>query len=381
MLDRVCQKSYHKSNPKRENTKRRNWRESRKMKLDINDLMKECERIANERKNQPEKKNAVLPGNGKKNGAWDLFNPLRRRCGYDNSKIGAYSATISAVPGNVESFYYYANEDVLTEYKDMIDAYGVEMCVSCPCHCPGCYADKEKRYQAVFETLLLNTLEMHLNPVLFYELVENEIFNGAHSKEIEKVRIHECGEFVNEADFFAAMDMMSKHTDMPFFGYSKQPFVGVAYVNGEIPENVHFSCSPWVTRDGKVLCAAISDMHQFIFDDGSDPTRDSIIHCYCSNPDGTVNKGNTCTGCGRCVKARKGTKTAVFPHGVALKNTWLAGRALYYIDVCGADRKEACALAIKDGLTACKRWQPESVEKLIVRLVKAVKDAEKEREQ
>lgn len=344
-------------------------------------IINDCVELAQK---SEKREKVVLPGNGKKTKTWDLFDPSRRRCGYDNSKIGALSATISAMPGTVNTLSYNACVAILEEYKAMIDKYGADYCVSCPCDCPGCYAMKEKRYSAVMETLLLNTIELHIDPARFYALVENEIFFGKHAGQIEKVRIHECGEFVNENDFSAAMDMMKKHPDMPFFGYSKRDFVGRAYLNGQIPENVRFSCSPWETRDGKVLCAPIGDMHQFIYDDGTDPKRDKIVHCWCSNPDGTVNKENTCSDCGRCIRAKEGTRTAVFPHGVKLSETWLAGRARYYMET-GETLETASALAFRDGMTVCKKWtstlDSESIFESVRKLARAIKNDMKERGQ
>lgn len=341
-------------------------------------IINDCVELAQK---SEKREKVVLPGNGKKTKTWDLFDPSRRRCGYDNSKIGALSATVSLMPGNVESIKEYANKDVLSLYADLIGTVGWEMCVSCPCRCPGCYAMKEKRYFDVMETLLLNTIECWKDPVRFWGLVESELFSGSHAGQIEKVRIHECGEYTNENEFYISLAMMSRHPEMPFFGYSKRAFIGTAYLAGQIPKNVHFSCSPWITRDGKILCEPVGDMHQYIYDDGTDPARDAVLHCYCSNPDGTTNKENTCSNCLRCVRAVPGTKTAVYPHGVALKATWLAGRALYYVDVMKEDVTSASALAVRDGLTLCKRWRVDDVKKLIVRLVKATKENIKERGQ
>lgn len=324
---------------------------------------------------------AVMPGAGKKTGAWSLFDPARRRCGYDNGKVGASVATVSVMPGTAASLDYNAAAAVLDEYKNMIDVYGVRACVSCPHDCPGCYAMSEKRYPAVMETWLLNTIELHCNPEKFYSLVENELFAGPHAGTFAAVRIHEGGEFINEKDFSCALAMMKRHPDMVFYGYSKMDFVGRAYESGTIPENVRFSCSPWITRDGVVLCAPVSDMHQFIFDDGTDPARDSIVHCYASNPDGTVNHGNTCDRCRRCINARKGTQTAVYPHGNGIGRSWLAGRMQFYIETVGMDMQTAAESAYNDAMRNARVWArniaPESVPALAKKLVAGVKRARK----
>ena len=246
----------------------------------------------------------------------------RTRAGYNNDKTGC--PTFSTMPGTAASLARFAPASMLDNFADLITA-AAGHCTTCGQDCPGCYAMALKAYPEVFTKYLLNTIELWADPVRFYAMLEEELFADAWTAP-EEVRIHEAGEFVNMADFWAFVDMAARHPGTRFFGYSKDRAILELYAAGLLPANIKFACSPWITADGRVLCAPVGNAYQYIYNDGSIRALDAVTSCPCSNPDGSTNKKVTCRRCQRCVKAIDGEKTTVYPHGVAIANTWLAGR-------------------------------------------------------
>ena len=306
-----------------------------------------------------------------------LFDASRTRCGYNNSKVCA--PTLSAMPGAHGSIKEYAAAAMLDLYADIIRD-NARACTTCAHTCPGCYAMKLKAYPAVFEKYLLNTLEINSDPARFYALVEKELFADPYTAP-RVVRIHEAGEFVNAADIAAFLEFAARHPETVFFGYSKDADIQKMQAAGTLPGNVRFACSPWITKDGTVLCAPVADCYQYIYNDGSVFAYDTLVKCPCSNPDGTANKDATCVKCGRCVRCKDGEKTAVFPHGVALADTWLAGRARVYMSDFSLDYADAAAAAYADALKQARKVWAEAaaadLEKRVARLVKALKNADR----
>lgn len=312
--------------------------------------------------------------------AYTLFDPGRTRCGYNNSKV--CMPTLSTMPGTEKSLLKNASKTALALYADIIENAHKSgtRCTTCENDCPHCYAMNEKCYTAVFEKWLLNTLELFADPVRFYELVENELFPNEYTRPAA-VRMHESGEFAGLGDIFAFCEFARRHSDTRFYGYSKDENIHEMQKAGTLPENVKFACSPWILADGTVLCPPIDNVYQFIFNDGTNPANDCVPKCPCSNPDGSVNKDATCAACGRCVRCINGTKTAVFPHGVPLAETWLAGRCRSYMDKFGLDYTTAAAAAYNDAMNQARKvWREKAAADLparIAKLAKAIQAADK----
>lgn len=306
-----------------------------------------------------------------------LFDPSRTRCGYNNSKVGM--PTISTMPGTAASLRFNASGAAYTLYEELIKE-NTGCCTTCGQDCPGCYAMALKTYSAVFEKYLLNTIELFKDPDRFYYLVEKELYSNPFSAP-RAVRMHEAGEFAGLADINAFFRFARRHPETIFFGYSKDKAFQDMQRAGIVPENVKFACSPWILADGTVLCAPVDNVYQYIYNDGTNRAHDAIVKCYCSNPDGTANKGATCADCGRCIRCKDGDKTAVFPHGVKLADSWLAGRTRLIIAETGADLTTAARAAYNEALTqAVPAWKNQAsadLEKRVAKLVKAIKDADR----
>lgn len=320
---------------------------------------------------------------GKQETMYNLFDENRTRCGYNNSKVCA--PTMSTMPGTAASLAKNAPEKTLAIYSDMIQEYSARgLCTTCAHDCPGCYAMALKAYPAVFEKYLLNTIELYSDPVRFYALVEKELFADPYTAP-RVVRIHEAGEFTGSADIAAFIAFAARHAETIFFGYSKDERIQDLQRAGTLPKNVRFACSPWILADGTVLCAPVESVYQYIYNDGTNPALDKVVKCPCSNPDGTSNKDATCVKCGRCVRCKDGDKTAVFPHGVSLANSWLAGRARLYMKDFSLDYAAAAAAAYQDAMKQARpTWAEKAasdlesrVKKLSAALKKADRDAAK----
>ena len=319
----------------------------------------------------------MIAANSKLKKHYDLFDPSRTRCGYNNSKVCA--PTLSTMPGTAASLEKYAAAVMLQLYSDYLEEYA-HACTTCGQDCPGCYAMRLKSYPDVFEKYLLNTIELYTDPVRFYELVEAELFSDPYTAP-RVVRLHEAGEFASAADVDACFAFARRHPETVFFGYTKDKYVQRLQAAGQLPENVRFACSPWILADGTVLCAPIGDAYQYIYNDGTNTAHDTLVKCPCSNPDGTANKDATCVKCGRCVRCKDGEKTAVFPHGVALAETWLAGRTRLYMHDFNVDYMTAAGLAYNDALQQARPvWKEKALADLETRIAKlaaAVKKADK----
>ena len=305
-----------------------------------------------------------------------LWDETRTRCGYNNSKVCA--PTLSTMPGTPETIAENASKTALALYENLIKK-NAGKCGTCAARCPGCYAMALKAYTDVFEKYLLNTLELWENPARFYALVEKELYADIYNAP-RVVRMHEAGEFCGAADIAAFLQFAMRHPETRFFGYSKDEKIQEMQKAGTLPENVKFACSPWITENGIVLCAPIGEIYQYIYNDGTNRAHDKLIKCPCSNPDGTANKNATCVKCGRCIRCKDGEKTAVFPHGVGLAHSWLAGRARLYMRDFSLSYTDAAAAAYSDALKqAAKTWADNAaadIENRVKKLAKALRAAD-----
>lgn len=279
-----------------------------------------------------------------------LFDESRRRVSYGNGKTGYPS--INTLAGCCTEKYSGALPLIIRMLFPQVKG-------TCPETCPGCYALPITRNFIPAITNILNTLETEKDPVRFYALVEKELYYGPLATIPPVVRVHDSGEYKDAADVAASFDFFARHKDTTeFYGYSKSELIAAAYKNGTMPDNFKTACSPWIdATTGRVLCAPVSDMYQFIYDDGTNPDYDALIHCPAVNVYGG-RTGVQCKDCRRCVNAKPGTKTAVYAHGNgaadAAKNIALRGgkvrgviltlaAVLEYREKAKAARKEKAA--------------------------------------
>lgn len=231
----------------------------------------------------------------------DVFSPERNRVSYGNGKTGF--ASINFLAGNRDETY---NGYLPAPVREWVQENGV--CGTCSGTCPGCYARKTTRYFRVSITDILNTIEIKLNPVRFYELVEAELDRDGWP---ETIRLHDSGEFDSLAHFTATMDFVIRHPGTRFYGYTKEAGLVNAYGYDRIKaiKNLAFSCSPWPG-----YCEPIYDMAQFCYDDGSNPELAKLPHCPAVDRNGK-RTGVQCKDCNHCPNAKPGDRWAVYAHG------------------------------------------------------------------
>lgn len=234
-----------------------------------------------------------------------LFDESRRRVSYGNGKTGYPS--VNTLAGACTCSYSGSLPAVIRALFPDIKG-------TCPETCPGCYALPITRNFIPAITTILNTIETERSAARFYRLVEKELFENPGAPCPDTVRIHDSGEFLYQSDITAAFDFAARHPGTTFYSYSKSLLVRAAYEAGTIPENIHFACSPWIKPDGTVLCAPVGEMYQFIYDDGTDASLDTLPHCPAVNVYGE-RTGVQCKQCGLCKRAEKGKRVAVYAHG------------------------------------------------------------------
>ncbi len=239
-----------------------------------------------------------------------LFDPTRQRCSTDNSKTGLVSCSLLAGK----------NTHKYDGYTPACMAALPPVSGSCNCDCvdengkPACYAKVMTRLPEVFIKFYLNTIEIRIDPVKFFELVENEIFSGPELMHPRMFRINDSGD-IDSASYLAALtDMMRRHPGTQYGTYTKRDDIVTPEIIDTLPENLTLSCSPW-----KDISKPIGNLPQFIYDDGTDPEIAKLPHCPAVSKDGS-RTGVKCCRCGHCYIAKPGERWAVYAHGPARKN-------------------------------------------------------------
>lgn len=178
---------------------------------------------------------------------------------------------------------------------------------TCAGTCPGCYALRMTRYNETFNMLYTNTASARENPRATVAAVEREIFKNPLTAP-RVFRIHDSGDFFSLEYFAAWCEMIARHPETRFGAYTKAADIVTAYGLENIPANFTLSCSPW-----EGYCAAIGDLPQFIYDDGTRPEYALLPHCPAVDKNGK-RTGITCAQCGHCYRAKNGDKWAVYAH-------------------------------------------------------------------
>lgn len=169
------------------------------------------------------------------------------------------------------------------------------------------------RYIGAGVMYAINNIEARENPARFVELVESELYDSAMLPRF--FRWHDSGDFVSVEYMRAVFDMARRHPETHFYAYTKR-YALLDAIGGvdAIPENFTVNVSPWAAMG----VGGYADLPQFIYDDGSDPEIAALPHCPAIDKDGKET-GVHCINCRRCVTAARGQKTAIYPHGAAVK--------------------------------------------------------------
>ena len=124
------------------------------------------------------------------------------------------------------------------------------------------------------------------------------------------IRLNAAGE-IPSYEFLERMAKFAKdNPTVIFYTYTKRYAWLEKYVkeNGDLPSNLVISVSIWHNNYDNPL-----GFPEFIYDDLTDSSLRDIPHCKAVNEDGSES-GITCAQCKMCIKAKKGSKIAVYAH-------------------------------------------------------------------
>lgn len=232
---------------------------------------------------------------------WDKFRP---RCSWNNGKTGFPS--VNLLSGKADHEYDGALPAAVR--KAIREEHGcAALCGTCPEDCEGCYAKMVTRNIIPGIKTALNTIEAKADPERFVWHVEKELFET--SVAVPKVvRFHDLGEWFSRDYLETSCSMMKRHeVTTKFYGYTKANAVVEPYI-GSLPDNFTQNCSPWEGH-----CDPIGDLPQFIYDCGDNPALRDLPHCPAVDSNGK-RTGITCSQCGACARAKRGTRRAVYAH-------------------------------------------------------------------
>lgn len=216
----------------------------------------------------------------------------------DNEKTGIMS--FSTLAGDMSTKYGgYVPETRKGE--------AVKVCGTCAGTCPDCYALRMTRYNAVFDNYRDNTEAVKADPVGTVLAIEQLLFSNPFTAP-RVFRFHDSGDFCSLEYFTAVCAMIARHPETIFGSYTKARDIVLSYGVENIPANFSLQCSPW-----EGVCEPIADLPQFIYDDGTNPELASLPHCPAVDKNGK-RTGVMCKDCGRCYRAKRGQKTAVYAH-------------------------------------------------------------------
>lgn len=167
-----------------------------------------------------------------------------------------------------------------------------------------CYAMCETRYPAV---LVARTNNTNIVKSGRFDLLFDGVVSYVNANNCSRFRWNASGEIYNENMFLCMVDIARECPTCNFYTYTKRYEILEKYAD-IIPDNLKMSVSIWHKNYNNPL-----GFHEFIYDDGLEPELASVVHCPAVNKEGHKT-GITCEQCGRCARANKGEKTAVYAH-------------------------------------------------------------------
>lgn len=215
-----------------------------------------------------------------------------------NSKLGRVY-NFSTLPGAG----YVTNRDGIP----ICDVAGTCMGVCSSCE-HDCYAVRIMRMNrpTVINAWAENT-NLTMNP---FDL-RRAVLAFIDEKKPDLIRWHVSGEFHSYFYFEMVARICKERPDVIIYTYTKHDdFIHLyRYKFGMLPENFRVTYSaPFGTMDH-----AVTGLHTFVYDDGTDAEIASLPHCPAVDRDGKQT-GVSCSKCHRCIDAKPGTFTAVHAH-------------------------------------------------------------------
>ena len=177
----------------------------------------------------------------------------------------------------------------------------------CDCCKHDCYAIKTQVFRNKnMRTWNDNTILAKEEPDAFFKEVQQFIDRNM----IAAIRWHSMGEICSYDYLLRMVNIAKINSDVKFYTYTKR-FVWIEkYLkeNEKFPSNLVISVSIWHKNYDNPY-----GLPEFIYDDGTEEDVAKLPHCPAIDSEGHET-GITCSRCKRCLKAKKGDKTAVYSH-------------------------------------------------------------------
>lgn len=178
----------------------------------------------------------------------------------------------------------------------------------CDCCKSDCYAIKYTIYHhnSCVKTYADNTILAREDVDTFFR--ELQLFIDRSM--VAAIRFHAAGEIPSYNYLLHMAAIAEENPTITFYTYTKRYSWLEKYVqeNGDFPFNLVINVSIWHNNYDNPL-----GLPEFIYDDGSDETLKNIPHCPAVDINGH-DTGETCAHCKMCLKAKKGSKIAVYAH-------------------------------------------------------------------
>lgn len=216
-----------------------------------------------------------------------------------NAKLGKGIYAVNLLPG-----------DLPLSLKDGTQLTNVAgSCAGCCSGCKtDCYAvsDAKRYHNTVIPSQGKNTLLARFDRPRFFADVQRFIDYNM----IAAIRVHSSGEFLSYEYFCDWMELARKNNEIAFYCYTKRfNFVERYLAAGNvIPDNFTINMSIWKNNYDNP-----HKLPEFIYDDGSQPELEDVLHCPAVDRDGRKT-GMTCAACRLCIKAKPGQRIAVYAH-------------------------------------------------------------------
>ena len=218
-----------------------------------------------------------------------------------NSKLGKKVFAFNLMPGN---------RPISTKDKgELTNVWG-----TCGGVCDGCegfcYAVRDTRqyHNSVIPSVGKNTVIMRHDMDKGFKQIKEALIK----KKAKVLRLHSSGEIMNYDYLLHMVKLAVEMPDVLFYFYTKRFSFIEQYLKecGALPENLVCNISEW---KGNTEGYQLDGLNKFVYDDGTDPTLEKLVHCPAVDKNGKKT-GVTCSQCQRCFSGNKGIITAVYDH-------------------------------------------------------------------
>lgn len=218
-----------------------------------------------------------------------------------NNKLGKGIYSFNLMPGG---------HPISTKDKGVLTNV-IGTCQGCCDGCENfCYAvsDARRYHNTVIPSVGRNTVIMRHNLDDTFSQIKEQLIK----KKATTMRYHASGEIESYEYLLKMVELAKELPSVQFYFYTKRFAFIDRYLkeNGMFPNNLVCNISEWKNNTKGYN---LDGLNKFIYDDGSDPSLEKVVHCPAVNKNGN-RTGITCAQCKRCMSGNKGTITAVYDH-------------------------------------------------------------------